>query len=277
MEGRPDRQHIGEILRALKSDSPAQAWAAFLEGYSPVILQVVTLFESNSDAVADCFLFVCEQLSKNRFRRLLQFRLDGAATFTTWLRLVIRRLCIDWHRKEFGRSRIFESIGRLSDIDQAVFRTVYEDGIHLDGALPALRARLPNLTPAELQESCERIQRSLSPRQQWLIAIRKPKHSSLDAILADDGMSLHDQIRDPAPDPEAVAASEEQRAALDWALGGLTAAERVLIRLRYEQELTLEQVARLAGLPDAQTADRRLKQILAGLRKAIGKGQPASV
>jgi RNA polymerase sigma factor (sigma-70 family) len=277
LEERPDRQHIREILRALSSDSPAQAWAAFLDTCSPVILQVVNLFENNADAVADGFLFVCEQLSKNRFHRLKQFREEGAASFTTWLRLVVRRLCIDWHRKEFGRSRIFESIGRLSDVDQAVFRTVYEDGMRADGALPALRARFPQLTQAELQESCERIQQSLSSRQLWLLSTRKPKLSSLDWMLADDRESQQDQVRDPAPDPETVATNKQQQGSLNRALAGLTAGERLLIRLRYEQELTLEQVARVAGLPDPQTADRRLKQILDRLRKAIGKGQPASV
>lgn len=277
LEERPDRQHICDILRALSSDSPAQGWAAFLDGYSSVILQVVGLFESNPDAVADGFLFVCEQLSNHSFHRLKQFRPEGTASFATWLRLVVRRLCIDWHRKEFGRSRIFESIARLSDVDQAVFRTVYEYGIRPDGALPALHGRFPELTQAELQRSCERIQRSLSSRQLWLIATRKPKLSSLDWILGDDRESLQDQIRDPAPDPETAALSKQQHASLYRALATLTAAERLLIRLRYEQELTLEQVARTAGLPDPQTADRRLKQILAGLRRAIGKGQPASV
>jgi RNA polymerase sigma factor (sigma-70 family) len=276
LERAPD-QHIRESLRALSSDSPADAWAAFLDNYSPVILQVATLFESNADAVADCFLFVCEQLSKNGFRRLRKFQANGAASFSTWLRLVIRRLCIDWHRKEFGRSRIFESIGRLSDVDQAVFRTVFEDGTRPDSAVSALRASFPRLTQEELEESCERIQRSLSSRQLWLIAARKPKLSSLGVMLADDGISLQDQIRDPAPDPETLAADKERRAALDRALAELAAAERLLIRLRYEQELTLEQVARLTDLPDPQTVDRRLKQILAGLRNAIGKRQPASV
>src|SRR5579863_3693252 len=135
LEPGEDRRRLGEWLRALRSEAPAQAWAAFLDHYSPIILQVIVLFERDPDAVADCFLFTCEQLSNKNFRRLQQFRPDGAASFATWLRAVVRRLCVDWHRREFGRSRIFECIGRLSKIDQAVFRTLYENGERAEDAL----------------------------------------------------------------------------------------------------------------------------------------------
>ncbi len=272
-----DVRHIRESLRALRSEAPAQTWAAFLDLYSPIILQVVALFENNKDAVADCFLFVCEQLSKNRFRRLQQFEPDGTASFATWLRAVVRRLCIDWHRKEFGRSRIFESIGRLNSIDQAAFRAIYLHGMHPDHALMHLITRFPHLTREDIERICERIRQSLSPRQLWLISTRRPKLGSLDAILADESALLEKQIRDPSPDPETLAVAEQQRATLERAIGELTTMERLLIRLRFEQELTLEQVARLTGLPDAQTADRRLKQVLAGLRKTLGKRQLSSV
>jgi RNA polymerase sigma factor (sigma-70 family) len=261
----------------LRSDAPTEAWGAFLEGNAPVILQVVGLFERDTDAIADCFLYICEQLCQNNFRRLQQFKPDGTASFSTWLRAVVRRLCIDWHRKEFGRSRTFESIGRLSSIDQAVFRAIYEDGERAEDALESLRTRFPEFTRQKLDESCERIQHSLSPRQLWLLSTRKTKLASLDGVFADDRAPLEEQIRDLAPDPETLAGERQQRAALDRALAGLTASDRLLIRLRFEQELTLEQVARLTGLPDAQTADRRIRQILIALRKSIGKRQPASV
>ena len=55
------------------------------------------------------------------------------------------------------------------------------------------------------------------------------------------------------------------------ALAAIGVPERLLIRLRYEEELTLEQIARLSGLPDAQTVDRRIKQVLAALRKTLEK------
>jgi DNA-directed RNA polymerase specialized sigma24 family protein len=61
------------------------------------------------------------------------------------------------------------------------------------------------------------------------------------------------------------------------ALARLPSADRFMLRLRFEQDLTLDQVARLSGLPDAQTADRRLRKILDVLRQKIGKTKAASV
>lgn len=223
------------------------------------------------------FHVVCEELSRNGFRRLLRFQVRGAASFGTWLRVVVRRLCVDWHRKEFGRARVFESIARLSAMDHAVFEAVYMQGFPDDAAWLHVRTRFPHLTQEEFGDSCQRIRQFLTSRQLWLIAARQPKLEPLDAIMAAGEISLHDRIPDPAPDPEVLAAGKQQRAALDRALAGLAPPERLLIRLRFEQELTLEQIAHLTGLPNPQTADRRLKQILTELRKVIGKNRAASV
>jgi RNA polymerase sigma factor (sigma-70 family) len=54
------------------------------------------------------------------------------------------------------------------------------------------------------------------------------------------------------------------------AIDSLTDSDRLLVRLRYQEGLTLQQVARLVGLKDAQTADRRLRDIIDHLREALG-------
>jgi RNA polymerase sigma factor (sigma-70 family) len=77
------------------------------------------------------------------------------------------------------------------------------------------------------------------------------------------------EIVDPRPGPEALAVLEERKAALSRALDRLSKPERLLVRLRFEQELTLEQIARLLDLGNAQRADRRLKEILARLREEL--------
>ena len=113
------------ILRRLRSPDPHDGWAAFLDAYSPLLLDVVRHFERDDDAAGDCCLIMCEQLCRNDFRRLRCFRTDGPASFTTWLRAVARNLCLDWHQQEFGRHRVFESIARLPALDQEVFKKVF--------------------------------------------------------------------------------------------------------------------------------------------------------
>jgi len=264
-----DRE-IPRILQGLASWDPEDAWAGFLKVYSPLVLQVVKLFETDPDYVRDCFLFVCEQLGRNRFHRLRGFRLDGPARFSTWLRVVVRRLCLDWHRREFGRHRIFRSIGRLSRLDQDVFDCAYEHELSGADLMLSLRPRHPGLTAEQLAASEERIHRSLTPRQRWLLSVRRPRVEPVGAREGEGLAGDPEQLRDGQPDPETCAAWEEQRGALARAVATLAARERLLIRLRFEEDLTLEQVARVMKLKDAQSADRAVRDVLKRLRQALG-------
>jgi DNA-directed RNA polymerase specialized sigma24 family protein len=45
--------------------------------------------------------------------------------------------------------------------------------------------------------------------------------------------------------------------------------QRLLLQLRYEQELTLAEVARLAGLPDLNRANRQIQAALAELARLL--------
>jgi RNA polymerase sigma factor (sigma-70 family) len=242
-----------------------------------VILQVVRLFESDTDHVADCFLFVCKQLNEQGFKRLRRFQVVGPATFVTWLRAVVRRLCLDWRRKEFGRTRIFESVARLSAFDRDLFRYVYQQGLSPDEALQTVAPRFPSLSGHELAGGLERIRGALTPRQFWLLSTCRPRFEPLVNAETGADSPLLGIIPDPGPDPEALAAQQQEHSALAAALGKLPDSERLLVRLRFEHDLTLEQVARVAGLPDAQTADRRLRKILETLRTRLGKTRSASV
>ena len=144
---------IAGILGRLNSSEAQEAWAGFLQTYSPLMLQVVRLFERDQDHVSDCFLFVCEKLCRGGFRRLRRFRPEGPAKFSTWLRAVTRNLCLDWRRQEFGRHRVFQSVARLPALDREVFRCVYEQGMPLEETFLALRARYPNMEREQVAES----------------------------------------------------------------------------------------------------------------------------
>lgn len=273
-----DDQRIAQILKKLGLHEAQAAWAEFLDAYSPVILQIVQLFEREPDHAADCFLFVCEQLSQNQFRRLRRFKPDGPARFVTWLRVVVRNLFLDWRRKEFGRQRVFDSVARLTTFDRDVYSKVYEQGLSQEEALFSLRTKSPRLNADDVAESVGRIQQVLTPRQLWLLSTRHPRVEPLDCDSVDNQGSLERQIPDPRPDPEALSATREDQAALERALSELSTPERLLIRLRFEQDLTLREVAKLLDLKDAQTADRRIREVLERLRKGLsGKTDPTSV
>ena len=264
-----DDPRVGGILRQLRSRDQREAWVGFLDAYSPLLLDVVGLFERDEDAAGDCYLFVCEQLCRNGFRRLLRFRTDGPASFATWLRAVARNLCLDWHRQEFGRHRVFESIARLPVLDQEIFKRVFVDGLPADATHLTLEPRFSGLTAVEVDRSISRIEQSLTPRQRWLLSVRRARGGRGAATGTEDNDEVLEKIPGDGPDPESLAALREERAALHRALVSISSRDRLLIRLRFEQELTLEEIAKLLNLDNAQSADRRIREALEELRKAM--------
>jgi RNA polymerase sigma factor (sigma-70 family) len=268
-----DEQGIKELLQCLSSRSPQEAWVRFLQAYATLIHQAVRHFEREEDYVSECFLFVCEGLARDGYHRLRRFKPGGPARFSTWLRAVVRNLCLDWHRKEFGRQRIFESMSMsdLSALDQEVFRHLYERDTSQEETFLLLRPRFPGLTRAAIAESAESLIAKLSPRQRWLLSMRQP-HVPSNMASPDEGADALEAIPDQGPSPEFSAILDQMHGRLRRAFWRLPPHERLLLQLRFEQELTLEQVARLAELGDAQRADRRIREVLARLRNDLDSG-----
>lgn len=269
------------MLSTLSSNERDAAWCAFLERYSNLIYHVVRSFDSDPDRSGDCYLFICEQLSANDFRRLRKFDLDGRASFSTWLCAVARNLCLDWHRKEHGRRRLFGSIARRSSTDQLLFELVFRQGFSVEKSREELSRRGVDLSFAEVEEKVCDLRRCLNSRQLWLLCSGT---TTLDSIDGNEAGTYTVEPADPALDPEALVALRDTHQHISAALASLNDADRLLIRLRYWEGLTLQQVARLVGLKDAQTADRRLRDIIDHVRHTLGiqllvrgKPKPASV
>jgi RNA polymerase sigma factor (sigma-70 family) len=264
-----DDGRICRVLDHLRTGEATNAWAEFLQNYSPVILQVIRLLESDHDSIADCYLFVGEQLSRNRFRRLCKFEPNGKASFSTWLRVVVRNLCLDWRRHEFGRHRVFESVKNLATLDQQVFQCLFRRGLSVSETFLTLRPAYPHLQEEQVEAIQGRLDSLLTPRQRWLLKTERPEFMRESAASDSEGIGLDEQLPDTRPDPETWASQQQEQASLAKALNKLPAADRLLIRLRYEQGLTLGKVAELTGLMDAQTADRRIRSILEILRAEL--------
>jgi len=72
------------------------------------------------------------------------------------------------------------------------------------------------------------------------------------------------------PDEDAAEAEEDLllRMELEQAFGGLSVADRQLLALRYERDLTQPEVARMLGIPEG-TVKIRLHRLRGRLRKAL--------
>jgi RNA polymerase sigma factor (sigma-70 family) len=93
-----------KILLSANGDSErAHAWETFIAEFTGLILHVAKSVGGDHDAVMDRYLFVVEALRDNEFRRLKQYKDTEGARFTSWLLVVVRRLCLDQYRARYGR------------------------------------------------------------------------------------------------------------------------------------------------------------------------------
>lgn len=253
---------VDELLRQLGSRKPGRAWSEFLRRYSAEILKVLHVLEVDADRRADGFLFVCEGLHGNRCRRLRRFDPRRGVSFEGWLRVLVKRLYIDWLRSELGRARPFRSLLDLSCLDHDVFKHAFQQRFTTDETFRILEPAYPGLTIHAVEESMERVAGRLTSRHQWLLAGRNPKVVSLSNPSGVEGVATGE------PSPEQAAFRAEQGRRLASTLELLEDDERLLIQLRFEQELGLERIAGLMGLKNSQQADRRIRRTLEKLRRS---------
>jgi RNA polymerase sigma factor (sigma-70 family) len=262
---------ISKILTGHLAGDREAAWDRFLSEFAPLVLQIIYLFERDPDHVDDCFVFVCERLKRDGLRRLRRFDPSGPAGFPTWLRAVTRNLCLDWRRKRVGRPRPFRAIAGLPPLEKEVYRAIHLRGLTESEALQTVRLSFPQLTRVEFAASMARIEHSLSSRQAWLLASGRLREVSISSPARAGGDTPVQDPVDKGPSPEQNATREERARALRQALATLPKKDRLLLRLRYEQDLTLEEIARLTRIGSAVTAHRRIEGALDKLRAALAE------
>lgn len=251
---------VEALLRDLDSAKSEFAWEKFVEDYGPVLLQVVHLFESDSESVHDCFMFICEKLVANRFHRLRKYSAREGARFTTWLHSVARNLCIDWQRSQSGRRRTFSSVKRLSTVEQRIFRLHFIGGHPSDQVWKMLGCEASQVSEAEVPVIIERIGSSLTARQRWLLSCQASRTSRLPGFDPEYGLLGSE------PSPEEQLLRSEELGRLNRSLAKLSPLERLLLKLRFEEGLSLQACAESLGMENTQKVHRTLTSVLSRLR-----------
>jgi len=262
---------IADLLAGLASPDPSAAWKDFLQRYSPVVLHIARHYESDPQRANECFDHVCQALSDHRFRRLLSFESNGPARFRTWLMAVTANLCVDWRRKRRGRFRPVRAVAHLPELDQLVYRHIYVRGLPRAECLRLLQPRFPELTNQQLSSINGRLFSLLSPQQRWQLgmgmATAGPRGDMITLDTGDD--SIH--LADAGAGPEEIAQDAQEGELLANALAQLPSQQRLLLRLRFEQNLALAEVARLTGLPDPFRARRQIQAALKALADLMNR------
>jgi RNA polymerase sigma factor (sigma-70 family) len=266
---------VKELLERLSSGRVDSAWSEFLARYSPLILHVIRRHDAGDGPATECFDRVCAALSDNGFRRLRGFRPDGPACFKTWLMAVVSNLCVDWHRQQQGRIRPTSCVLHLPELDQQVYQCIYVRRMSRAQCLQELMPRFPDLTDATVSEINARLFALLTPQQRWRLSVRTRVLQHANRRSSTEVDDLTERVTEPGPGPDDLTVELQEQRRLRDALARLPAEQRLLLRLRYDQNLTLAEVARLTNQPDPFRANRQIQSALKALAELMG-GPPVT-
>jgi RNA polymerase sigma factor (sigma-70 family) len=255
----------GALLRQLRSPDAWTAWTEILNRHASLIMKTASQFEYQQDRKNDCFLFVSEKLSEDGFKRLLKYDSSRVASFRTWLITVVFNLCIDWHRKEFGRAYLLPAISALPSFDQLVYRYSFERGMTGQDCLQALSTEFPDVTRRQLSQAISRVHGVLTPRQRWQIGVRHWRKQRSGDPSGDARLQNVDQLPTPTQDPAIVAQKQQALDALQAALAHLSDRQQLLLHLRFHAGLTLNQIAQFIHLGDSNRAWRHIEKAINAL------------
>lgn len=183
-----------ELSRLLDSDDPRSrdnAWDTFVRTYSRIIHHAASSTSDGYDDTMDRYTHTLNSLREDDFRRLRKYASDGRTQFSTWLVIVVRRLCIDYHRSRYGRRpsaegedhmaaastrrQLIDLVGTKIDIETIV-----------DGASPS--PDLP-LRSEELSQALVRALSDLPANDRILLKLRFEDGASVREITSMMGFS----------------------------------------------------------------------------------------
>jgi RNA polymerase sigma factor (sigma-70 family) len=164
---------LSELLSAEGSTSREVAWTAFVQAANKLLLHTAHSLGGGYDAAMDRYAFTLEQLRHDDFRRLRAFQPQGSGKLSTWLVIVARRLCLDYERQRYGRSRSLAPPERLAQAGRRRLVDLAGEGLDLDRHAAKNEADpLSELCAAELHRSLEQALASLSPQERLLLKLR---------------------------------------------------------------------------------------------------------
>ena len=203
---------LNELLRSSEVGVREAAWERLIAAHTRLLLAVARSFGGGHDEAMDRYSFILEKCRESDFRRLRAFDINGGASFSTWLTIAARRLCLDHDRSRYGRHRATLESGEPN-------------------TKRPLRRTLANAICVEI-----------------------------DTNLLPDTTAL------PA---DARAIRDERDATLQSALATLTARDRLLLALRFDDDLSASKIAGLLGVPTPFHVYRMLNSVLGRLRALL--------
>jgi len=173
------REHAAPLELHLLLGAPEEtvreaAWEKLIAAHTRLLLAAARSFGDGHDEVMNRYAYILEKCRESDFRRLRTFDGSCGASFSTWLTVIARRLCLDYERVRYGRY----PAGAKADgnSNRAVRRSLVDSiALELDIDLletPDTTSQETALVRAERTSTLRAVLSGLSPREQLLLALR---------------------------------------------------------------------------------------------------------
>ncbi len=268
VERDPSSPHDDAALVRRFQHDPDGAYTELLARYSTMLLRMIRRFMRDVDEVMEVYTSVCEKLRANDYGALRRFRADSE--LPPWLSVVVANACRDRFRRHKAVSVPQSVLGRLDRLEQLVFRYYYQERFrHEDIAEVIIGKHGVECTPSDVVASIQRIDELLSVKKRWLLlaALNSNRPTLSIDEMAEDGfetMDLEDAdaFEPGLPDGDALET-------LNSALETLAEEDRLLVLLRFEQDMTAVQIADAMRYDSHKYVYTRLRTIFNRLRRTL--------
>lgn len=197
--------------------------------------------------------FVRVRLIEDDYAVLRKFQ--HRSSLRTYLAAVIERLSLDFCIERWGRWRPSAVADRLGPVAVLLERLVTRDGHPLEEAIQIIHTSHGSaISPAALHDIWEQ----LPPR------IKTSEVGEEAASTVPSGQSAESGVEDA----ERQTDIERLERTLRAAFAAVPDQDRVLVALRFDQELSIAQIAKLTGI-SVPTLHRRLDRTIKDLRRAL--------
>jgi RNA polymerase sigma factor for flagellar operon FliA len=219
-----------------------------------IVRQIARRHALSAAEAEDLLSAVRLKLIENAYQILGEF--EGRSALATYLTVVITRLFLDERIKAWGKWRPTAAARRLGPLAVRLEALLSRDGLTFEEASARLVAA--GSTPAELEE----------------IHARLPVRRARVRVVA----GLPDHFSEPRTVDDAEASLERReirqraRGVLARATATLSTDDRLLVRMRFADNLPARQVAKVFGI-DEKAVYRRVESVCQRLRRLIeGEG-----
>ena len=207
------------------------------------------------DDADDFESFVKERLIEHDYAVLGKFR--GGSALRTYLTSVIINFLREYRDSQWGRWRPSAAAKREGAVAVQLERRVYRDGESWDQAVESIRASgQTEATHGELRKMVARLRPKASSRPVQVGS--EPLDATAGSSTADDRVLAQ----------EAAGERSNAEAALNRALDQLPTEERQIVRMHFEEGLSVADTARALAL-EQKPLYRRIERILRELRKYL--------